>query len=70
MNKEIFWNLINSGLAGALVLLGSFSDGEFSKHGFILAVVTGLIVALTKFKEYWTNEENEYSAKPFCFIKF
>lgn len=70
MNKEIFWNLINSALAGSLVLLGSFADGEFSLKGLALAFVAGAIVAMTKFKEYWEKEENEYSQKPFSFISF
>lgn len=66
--REIIWNLINSGLAGGLVLLGSFSTGEFSWRGFILAGVASLIVLLTKFKEYWDGEKGEYSYKLFKFL--
>lgn len=70
MNREICWNLINAGLAGGLVLLGSLADGEFSLKGLGFAVIAGLIVAVTKFKEYWEKEEAEYSNKPFSFISF
>lgn len=66
--EEIFYNLINAGLAGALVLLGSFSDGELNWKGFCFAFVAGLIVIISKFKEYWDGEKGEYTSKLFNFI--
>jgi len=66
--KEIFWNFVNSGLAGCLVFLGSLSSGEFSFQGLCLAIIAGAIVLITKFKEYWVSEEEEYRAKLFNFI--
>lgn len=61
--KEIIWNLINSGLAGILVLLGALTTGGISVRSFCVALVTALIVAVTQFKEYWGKEEMEYRTK-------
>jgi hypothetical protein len=63
MNKEIQWNLVNSGLAGALVLLGSFSTGNITMQSFSFALIASLAVAVTQFKDYWTKEEEEYRKK-------
>jgi len=67
-SKEIIWNIINSLLAGGLVLLGSFANG-FSWKGLGFALTASGIVAITKFKDYWSKEEGEYSSKLFNFIK-
>jgi len=66
--NEILWNLINAGIAGALVFLGSVSNGEITAQGIMFAIVAALIVICTKFKEYWIGEKKEYSAKLFKFI--
>jgi len=66
--NEILWNLINSGLAGLLVLLGSFADGNISLTGFIAAAVAAGAVAINKFKDYWDSEKGEYSQKSFNFF--
>jgi hypothetical protein len=58
--KEILWNIINSGLAGVLVLLGALTTGEISQESFCIALLTAGIVAITQFKEYWGKEEQEY----------
>ena len=63
MNKEILWNLINAGLAGALVFLGACSSGSITYQSFIIATIASLTVVFTKFKEYWTTEEPEYRTK-------
>jgi hypothetical protein len=68
--KEIFWNLINSGLAGTLILLGALTTGEITAESFYFALLTAIIVAVTQFKDYWLNEKKEYSStKLFNFIK-
>jgi len=68
--KEIIWNLVNSGLAGLLVLLGALTTGEISAESFCIALLTAMIVAVTQFKDYWTTEKKEYSStKLFSFIK-
>jgi hypothetical protein len=66
--KEIVYNLINGFLAGFLVLLGSFSTGELTAKGIFFSVVASLIVVITKFKEYWDGEKNEYTSKVFSFV--
>lgn len=66
--REIIYNLINAGLAGFLVLLGSFSNGEITGKGLCFAVIAALIVIATKFKEYWDGEKGEYTARVFNFI--
>ena len=68
--QEILWNLINSGLAGILVLLGSLTSGGISANAFCVALVTALIVAVSQFKDYWKGEEKEYkSKKTYGFMK-
>lgn len=66
--EEIIYNLINSALAGALVFLGSLSSGKITFEGFGFALIAALIVAITKFKEYWKGEKKEYTTKLFNFI--
>ena len=61
--KEILWNIINSALAGVLVLLGALTGGELSANAFYVALVTALIVAVSQFKDYWKGEEKEYKSK-------
>jgi len=67
--REIFWHIINSLLAGMLVVLGSLSSGEFSIRGIIIGLIAALIVAVTKFRDYWSTEEHEYSSKMFNFVR-
>ena len=66
--KEIIWNIINSLLAGGLVLLGSFSTGNINSQGFILAFIAASIIAVSRFKEYWAQEEQEYKCYTINFI--
>ena len=67
--KEILWNLINSLLAGGLVLLGNLSGGEITWKGLGFATIAALTVALIQFKNYWDGEKKECSTKIFAFIK-
>lgn len=70
MNKEILWNIINSLLAGALVLFGAFSTGSISWESFLIAFGASAIVAITQFKDYWSSEKPEYcNTKLFSFVK-
>jgi hypothetical protein len=71
MDKEIFWNIINSLLAGALVLFGSIADGEITLKNIVFAGIGAGIVAITSFKNYWDSEKEEYCSeqkKLFSFI--
>ena len=63
LNKyEIKYNIINSLLAGGLVILGSLTAG-FSWNGVCAGVVAGLVVAVAKFKDYWKTQEGEYKTE-------
>ena len=66
--KKIFWNLINSGLAGLLVFLGSLTNGGISWKGIGTAAIAAAIVAVTRFYDFWKKEEKEYTAKIFNFL--
>jgi len=66
---EIYYNLINSGIASLLVLLGALSTGKLNSESIWIAIFAALIVAVSKFKEYWDGEKKEY-LKAFNFISF
>ena len=69
--KEIVWNIVNSLIAGVLVLLGALTDGQITKQGLFIACVAGGIVAFTQFKDFWATERKEYCVvKPLAFIHF
>jgi hypothetical protein len=63
-NKEIVWNVVNSLLSGALVLVGAFSAGNITMQSFITALLTATGVALVQFKDFWSTEKAEYSHIP------
>lgn len=63
MNKEITWNIVNSLLAGGLVFLGACTSGGLNAQSIMAALTAALIVAITKFKNYWELEEAEYKEK-------
>lgn len=65
--SEICWNLVNSGIAAALVLLGSFTTGRITWTAVGIAVIAALIVFFTKFWDYWKKEEHEYKTKKIIF---
>ena len=67
--REIFWNLINSGLAGLLVFAGSLTSGHLTWSGVGAAALAAVIVAVTRFRDYWSKEESEYSSKIFSFVR-
>ena len=69
INKEIMWNIVNSILAGALVLFGAFAAGGITWQTFIIAIGTSGVVAITQFRDYWTNEKPEYCPKLFMFVR-
>lgn len=69
-SKEIVYNIINSLLAGILVLLGAFSTGNIDSQAFCTAGITALIVAFTQFKKYWDGESKQYNTKVFNFVSF
>lgn len=66
--KEVIWNMINAGLAGSLVLMGSLSTGELTTQGIAAAFIAAFVVIITKFKNYWDGEKGEYASKIFNFM--
>ena len=70
MNKEITWNIINSLLAGGLVFLGGCVSGRLTWAVMAASLLAAGIVALTKFSEYWKNEEEEYQTKKLLALAF
>ena len=66
--KEIIWNIINSFLSGALVLLGAFANGGVGKQAIFIAFITAGVVAISQFKDYWASEKKEYQTKIFMFV--
>jgi len=65
---EIYYNLINSALAGAMVFVGTLADGKVTLGELGASLGAAGVVALIKFKEYWAGEKGEYSAKLFSWI--
>ena len=61
--KEILYNIVNSLLAGGLVFLGGLSSGSLSWHTVTAATIAAGIVALTKFREYWTGKGKIFKGK-------
>lgn len=67
-SDEIGWNLINAALAGLLVFLGAFASGNISLQACATAAVAALIVAVTKFRDYWSTQQSEFRFNLFNFI--
>lgn len=66
--NEIIYNIINAGLAGALVLVGSCSNGDLTLRGIGFSFIAAVAVLVAKFKDYWDGEKGEYCTKMFNFI--
>jgi hypothetical protein len=62
---EIIFHLINSMIAGALVFLGSLvgTGGEITYTGLLASIFISLLTIVTKFKDYWSSQEGEYTRK-------
>lgn len=69
--EEIFYHIINSALAGALVFIGSLTNG-LTLEGFFAGMIASLVVAISKFKSYWSTQEKEYkrNLKSLSFFNF
>lgn len=51
--KEIMLHIVNSIIAGALVFFGALSSGNITFESICLSLSASIVVALTKFKEFW-----------------
>lgn len=58
--KEIIYNIVNSLLAGGLVFCGSLTTGEITLQGAGAALIAAMIISMSKFKNYWESEKDEY----------
>ena len=61
--KEIKYHVVNSLLAGSLVFLGGLSTGHLTWQTVAAASIAAGIVAITKFKEYWTGKGKIFKSK-------
>lgn len=70
MNKEIIWNLVNSFLAGGLVLFGGLASGALNWETVCASIFAAAMAAIVQFKNYWDTEKDEYcpTVKLFTFI--
>jgi hypothetical protein len=66
--NEVMWNVVNSLLGGMLVFLGSLTSGNITIQGVGFAFIASAIIAITKFRDYWTTQENEYRTNVFRFL--
>lgn len=66
--EEIIYNIVNSLIAGSLVLAGSVVDGTITKTGLMAALAASVIVAIAKFKDYWESEKPEYCKNLLNFV--
>lgn len=62
MDKEIIWNIVNSLLAGGLVLFGALSAGNVTLASFGIAIAASAVIAISQFKDYW-NETKPLNKK-------
>lgn len=63
IKKRLKLALINAGIAGALVLAGSFSDGTINLQGLIAALSASVIIFLSKMKDYFSKINNKKAMK-------
>lgn len=73
--KDWQYHLINSGIAGSLVMLGSLStvfagDPTLKQIciGFMLGLITGTIVFMNKFNEWFKLQDSCNTKKIFQFV--
>ena len=65
---EIIYNLINSGIAGGMVFLGTLADGKIAIPEILAALGAAGVVALIKFKDYWAGQKGEYASNLFAWV--
>lgn len=69
-NKDqIFWNLINSAIAGSISFFSALlAVGEINARVIFIAFAASALVAIQKFKHFWDGEKDEYVGKSFNFL--
>jgi hypothetical protein len=63
MDKKICWNIVNSLLMFAAVILGALTTGNINLESLLVAFIAGGLVAVNQFKDYWQTEKDEYIPK-------
>jgi len=67
--KEIYWNLINSGIGGAISFFSAIlAAGKITWEVAGISLFTALVVALVRFQKFWDGEKKEYQTKIFKFL--
>ena len=66
--REIAYNVVNSLLAGALVLAGAFLSGKFTVEVAIAAIAAASKSAIIQIKDYWSKEKSEYCSVLFSWL--
>ena len=51
--KQVYKQLINAGMAGALVFLGACSSGNLTTESIIFAGIASAIIFVTQFKQWF-----------------
>jgi len=60
-NKEILWNVINSCLAGFLVMFGGFiANQEITTKLIFTSIALGCMAAIVQFKKFWETEQSSF----------
>jgi hypothetical protein len=67
MDKEIVWNIVNSALAGSLVFLGAFVDGQINRIEIIASIGAAFVAGITLFRDFWNKEKPEYENNKYLF---
>lgn len=63
------WNIVNSILVMGISFFSALlAVGEITFKVICVSLITGILVGLAKFKDYWTNEEHEYKNKIFSIV--
>jgi len=68
MNYKVKSAIVTSSLSGALVFFGAFSTGHIDVKSLVAAVAAAAVVALTKFKDFWNNQEEAERRELFTFL--
>ena len=59
--KEIFYNVINSLVAGAISFFSALlAASELNYKVVGIAIITSLLVLFIRFKEFWDGEKSDY----------
>lgn len=57
---EIYYQVVNSALAGVLVLIGSLANGQITSAGVMSAILAFCLIFFTKFSHYWKTQQKEF----------